>query len=218
MSDIAATERERLDQLEAVIERGARMFIEAGIALAEIRDSRLYRDSHATFESYCLDRWQMSRPHAYRLIDAATVANAVSPTGDSPATESVARELAPLREQPDAMRDAWAEVVEEFGPKPTAEQVREVVRVPPDPFVDDDDARVPDTRFELLEQMVAVAKMLPPPSRMVWPKDAGDLEAADESLTFLSQWLPAVKASRRSHRRRTRERATRLRLAANGTR
>ena len=43
-------------------------FIEVGKALLAIRDAKLYRKTHKTFEAYCRDRWEMSRPRAYQLI------------------------------------------------------------------------------------------------------------------------------------------------------
>lgn len=64
-----------------------------GVALAEIRDSRLYRADYSTFEDYCREKWGWERRHAYRLITAAAV-TAMSPIGLRPQTESQARELA----------------------------------------------------------------------------------------------------------------------------
>lgn len=120
----------RLDELEGVIERGLATFVEVGQALLEIRDERHYRETHDTFEFYCRERWNFSRPQAYRLIEAATVTAELSPMGDipSPASERVARELAPLRAEPETLREAWTETVERHGPSPTAAQVREVVQ------------------------------------------------------------------------------------------
>jgi hypothetical protein len=120
------TETLRLGVLERVIERGMQTFVEVGRALAEIRDGRLYRTGHATFEAYCRERWGFSRQHAYRAVDAASIAELVSPTGDTPrpSSERVARELVPLKGHPEQMREAWAETVAEHGPKPTAKQVR----------------------------------------------------------------------------------------------
>lgn len=51
----------------------------------------------------------MERAHAYRQIDAAQVAGVLSPNGDIPTNEAQARELAPLRDQPEAMAEAWQE-------------------------------------------------------------------------------------------------------------
>ena len=93
MSDVI--ERSHLAELEAVIERGQQTFIDVGNALMEIRDQRLYRATHATFEAYCKERWGWSRISAYRHIEAAE-AVALLPIGNKPSSESVARELVPL--------------------------------------------------------------------------------------------------------------------------
>lgn len=66
-----------LAELEQVIERGRQTFREVGGALTVIRDARLYLQTHPTFETYCRDRWGMSRPRAYQLIAAASVSTAV---------------------------------------------------------------------------------------------------------------------------------------------
>lgn len=105
-----------LAECEAIIERGLTTFVEVGSALLRIRDERLYRESHGTFEGYCRERWNLSRPRAYQLIEAAEVGSELSTTVDvRPATERVARELAPLREQPDQMREAWQETLAQHG-------------------------------------------------------------------------------------------------------
>jgi hypothetical protein len=74
---LTTSERHDLEALEDVVQRGLATFIEVGKALAEIRDRRLYRQTHGTFEEYCHDKWLLSRTRAYRLIDAAAVAEAV---------------------------------------------------------------------------------------------------------------------------------------------
>lgn len=99
------------------------MGMEVGNALLQIRDRCLYKATHATFESYCEERWGMSWRHAYRLMDAAeTVENlnscpigqeseqASAPDAILPATESQARPLARL--EPEEQRTAWKEAVE----------------------------------------------------------------------------------------------------------
>lgn len=72
----------RRDELEAVVEGARRAFIEAGKALGEIRDEKLYREIHETFYDYLRECWGFARSQGYRLIDAARVAEAVSPIGD----------------------------------------------------------------------------------------------------------------------------------------
>lgn len=70
-----------------------------------------------------------SKSAAYRILDAARVVPQLG-TAPVPRSESVARELAPLRAEPEQMREAWSEAVEQHGPEPTAAQVREIVRRP----------------------------------------------------------------------------------------
>jgi hypothetical protein len=93
-------EVEAADQLlqhEAIIEQGLGSFLDVGASLIAIRDGKLYLATHSTFEAYCTDRWQIARPYAYRLIDAAQTVGAMSPIGDIlPTTESQARELTGL--------------------------------------------------------------------------------------------------------------------------
>ncbi len=55
-----------------------RAFHEAGKALLELRDRRLYRSTHKTFEEYCKDRFGYSRRQPYYLIDAAAVVDNLS--------------------------------------------------------------------------------------------------------------------------------------------
>lgn len=123
---LAVAESTRLAELEAVVERGLNTFVEVGQALLEIRDSRLYRESHLSFEEYCRDRWQISKPHATRLIQASQVVAAV-PIGTAPANEAQARELVPLLPEPEDLREIWAEIVEAHE-EPTAAIVRDVVQ------------------------------------------------------------------------------------------
>lgn len=111
---------QRLTALEDVIERGRQTFVEVGLALLEIRESRLYREAHPTFEDYCKERWGWSRSKAYRLMDAASL----SPIGDIQ-NEAQAREFAPLRGQPETVKDVWQEV--STNGHPTAEKIREAV-------------------------------------------------------------------------------------------
>ena len=102
------------------------MFVAVGQALAEIHEKGLYRDSHATFEAYCEERWAMSRQHAYRTIDAARVVDVLSPTGDMPMNERTAREIAPVlrQEGEEAARELWARATADRA-KPTAQVVAE---------------------------------------------------------------------------------------------
>jgi hypothetical protein len=114
-----------LADCEQRIERGLRGFREIGEALAEIRDSRLYRATHATFEDYCEQRWNLSRRHSYQLIESAQAVCSIEHTGlPAPEKESQARALASV---PEADRgDVWREAHERTDGKPTAKVISEV--------------------------------------------------------------------------------------------
>lgn len=126
---LAKGEAATLAECEAVIERGMETFVEVGNALLTIRESKLYRATHATFDSYCRERWGWSRIRAHQLIDASKVVQEMGETltmVNKPTTERQAR---PLVELPKAERaDAWKEAVERSNGKPTAKVVQEVVR------------------------------------------------------------------------------------------
>lgn len=105
MEDLTIVELGRLQDLETIIEKGLQTFVDVGGALLEVRDSRLYKATHGTFEEYCRKRWGMSKTHANRMIEAVRVADNLTPTGVIPATERVARPLVSL--SPEEQREAW---------------------------------------------------------------------------------------------------------------
>jgi hypothetical protein len=136
-------ESERL-HLERKVERA---FYEAGMALMELRDRRLYRSTHATFEDYCRDRFNYTRRRPYQLIEAAIVYDNLidkcakilhmraSHLGSPqvldlpvlPTKESQARPLSQLDPQEQPL--AWEIAVEEAGGKvPTGRIVKDVVQ------------------------------------------------------------------------------------------
>jgi hypothetical protein len=108
--------------------QGIKTFVEVGQALLAIRDQHLYRQSYETFEEYLRQRWEMSRPHAYRMIDAAQVVDAVSPIGDIvPVNEAQARPLASL--PPEQQVEVWQEAVRTAPSSGiTAEHVKKTVK------------------------------------------------------------------------------------------
>ncbi|HWJ88533.1 MAG TPA: hypothetical protein VNS12_10715 [Pelagibacterium sp.] len=81
MSGLSKTETSRLAVCEGIISRGVTVFIEVGKALTEIRDGKLYRASHKTFEAYCKERWEIGRSRAYDLIDQAKVTASLEQAG-----------------------------------------------------------------------------------------------------------------------------------------
>jgi hypothetical protein len=87
-----AESRERIE-LERDIDAGKKTFIKVGVALARIRDARLYRDEYSTFEKYAEARFGFKRSYTYQLIESAGIANQMSAIADIP-NEATARELA----------------------------------------------------------------------------------------------------------------------------
>lgn len=111
MDALTARETRTLQRCEQTISKGLATFRDVGQALLEIRDGRLYRDSHATFESYCSERWEFSRQRAYQLIGAAQTVELMSTAVDTPPTTE--RQIRPLLTVPEDQRaDVWCEVVE----------------------------------------------------------------------------------------------------------
>lgn len=104
-------ERARLEQLEAIVEQGLQTFYEVGKALNEIRELKLYRESHKTFEAYCQEKWGIARRTADRYISAAQVVENLRPMGLKNPTKE--RQVRPLTQLPPALQvEIWQEAVE----------------------------------------------------------------------------------------------------------
>lgn len=99
---LADQEWRSLEKYEGIVRRNIGEFVAVGLALKEIRDNELYRETHTSFEGYCLARFDFGKAYGYRLIGAADVVeklkNSKSPIGDNlmPKTESQVRELIKL--------------------------------------------------------------------------------------------------------------------------
>lgn len=136
MTDLLPAESARLAELEAIVTDGLNTFVTVGRALAEIRDTRLYRQSHETFEAFCRDQWGLTRTRAYELISASEIAEQVSEISDiAPTKEGQAKELRglPAETAAEVMRTAH----ETTAGKVTAsaiKQAREVVAPKADPW------------------------------------------------------------------------------------
>ena len=101
-------EREMLAACEQTITANVQVFMKVGESLRLIRDSKLYRETHKTFQAYCRERWDFTRTHAYRLIGAAETMEVLSPLGDTlPTAETQVRPLLQfgLADRPQVWRD-----------------------------------------------------------------------------------------------------------------
>ncbi len=113
-NQLSPHEREALARFESVLQNHFETFKDAGHALIAIRDGRLYRQEHATFEDYCRMRWEMSKTQANRLIAAAKIVDNITSVKESKdivehLTESAVRPLAALN--PAQQRKVIAAVV-----------------------------------------------------------------------------------------------------------
>jgi hypothetical protein len=155
-------EKGRLAGYVKIVTDGQQTFIEVGNALAAIRNERLYRATHKTFEAFCKEKWGYNSSRARQLIAASTTAESVT-TGNTLPNERVARELATV---PEEKRDTvleWAE--EKAGDKPvTAAAIRaaakEVAQAEPEdeipepdePFKDGAGNLIPDNLADIFHQ------------------------------------------------------------------
>lgn len=132
MSGLSKAETLRLEALEGIIKAGKDAFLEVGKALAEIKESRLYRDDFPSFKAYLDARWGISRGHAYRLIDAAEVKAELSPIGDKITNEAQIREVAkvPKSKREEVVKKATAAA---GGEAPTARQIADTAKAVVDP-------------------------------------------------------------------------------------
>lgn len=129
---LTAREEADLATCEAALDNLRMAFAAAGKALQVIRDAKLYRAAHDTFDAYLEDRWQMSRQQASRLILAWPLAERLSPMGDK-LNERQIRELLPLAERhgQDAAATVYQTVAETDGTGVTAAVLRDVVGILP---------------------------------------------------------------------------------------
>jgi len=141
-------ERGELRTAEATIERGELTFIEVGNALLAIRDGRLYRETHRTFEAYCRERWHFDAARARQLIAATKIAESVEiPTLLS--RESHARALSSI---PPDKREAVLEWAEEkaagTGKGVTAAAIRQAAA----DLEEEPDEDIPETPVDRMKQ------------------------------------------------------------------
>lgn len=123
-------ELRRLELCEKTIREGMGTFVAVGTALLEIRDARLYRQTHPSFADYVRSVLALSRPRAYELIDSAQVMNDLAGVADIPAlpqNEAQARELRRWKTPAERIKK-WKAVLKRAGDQPlTAQYIRRVL-------------------------------------------------------------------------------------------
>lgn len=134
LSPLTEEEIQERDELENTVSQA---FFVAGQALKTLRDKRLYRETHSTFEFYIKDKFDFKKSAAYYLINASEVVeNLKRPqfvdkvpqmeTKVFPTKESQCRPIAKL--EPELQREIWFSAVERAdGRVPSARIVKEIV-------------------------------------------------------------------------------------------
>ncbi len=122
---LSKSERRRLAELESEITEGLSWYERAGKALEEIRDSKLYRESHATFADYVAQKWDVTVRRAYQLMEASTAAENVKKiTHLEIPNESVARAFSNLPDKKTQVR--VAKKLQKSEEKVTAQSVEKI--------------------------------------------------------------------------------------------
>ncbi len=127
MSNLSTTEVHRLESLERVIDKGMRSFLDVGSALAEIRNDRLYRAQHDSFEDYCKERWGFTGSRGRQLIGAFEGIAGLPEDLPKPVNSAQAAALASVDEE--SRGEVWADALEDAeergAEQPTAQEIRE---------------------------------------------------------------------------------------------
>ena len=167
--NLTTSEQSRYDRNNETIAKGQQTFVEVGIALADVRDNRLYRAEFATFEEYCREKWGWNRAYSNLVIDASKVVGALpSNLATIVANEGQARALA---EAPEEERPHIIAAVAEAGPV-TAKAIKSAVvaaKAPePDPVkvVDKVGREIPENCLEWWNRTPEVAEWLAMVSKM----------------------------------------------------
>ena len=119
-------------EIESHMENGMEAFYHVGMKLKEIRDDHLYKEAgFDSFEIYGKERFELSKPRLYQLIQAAEYRARLPPstTGRLQWSERSIRELTriPLDEAPRVGKKIMDRVEKEEGAKLTSSFVRKVV-------------------------------------------------------------------------------------------
>jgi signal recognition particle GTPase len=128
IEELTDDEEKERHWLELKVEQA---FYEAGTSLRELRDKRLYRSTHTTFETYCRDRFGFTRANATYLITGASVVDNLKKMSTNglqilPTNERQTRPLTKL--EPNEQRQVWQQAVEQAdGKVPSGRIVKGIV-------------------------------------------------------------------------------------------
>ncbi|MTE15529.1 hypothetical protein [Nocardia aurantiaca] len=130
---LSRAESDQLELCESSIDALRVAFWTAGRALQIVRDGRLYRADHASFDEYVEKRWDMQRSYAHKLIRAWPLAARLHPVAPA-INEGQIRELLPVAAAygEDAAVTVYTTLAADV--KVTAGKLREAVAILPDDY------------------------------------------------------------------------------------
>jgi hypothetical protein len=122
-------EKQRLVELERVVDAKLGDFFEVASALMEIKSKELFRETHRNFHLYCQEHWGFGRSYANKLIGSAERIKLLPPALPKPANEFTMRPF--LKLEPEEFPERWKAVLKEAGEKPvTSTIVKETLHLP----------------------------------------------------------------------------------------
>lgn len=171
---LTAQEQTRLAECERIIRNHFETYKEAGSALEEIRDKRLYREKYPTFETYARIVWDMSKTQANRLIAAAG------------AVKELVRVSPDIKQTVEHLSESAVRPLTMLSPKGKIKAMQAVTKASP------------GVRNITAKMVTEAAKKVEPSafSRRSPSKDGkGDLIRRSELLDELANWQKSVVAS-----------------------
>lgn len=179
-------ERELLAQCESTIQQHFETFKEAGAALQQIRELRLYRENFVSFDEYCRAKWDMTKTQANRIISASKV------------SEDLAKTLPKAHEVIEHLTESAVRPLTMLTPKARLQVMRRVVK------------ETPTARAITAAHITQVAKELAPDvfaRRGIKPSDGkakrkpeGDLIRRSELLSAINKWAKSKDLNKLSPR------------------
>lgn len=157
--------KKRAQELDAIIGRGAKAYIEFGMALKEMHDGKFYTEFGYTsgvdgWKAYCIEKRNLTMSYAYYHIEAFKISTIVENHSlPAPKTECHARELYPLRDDETKLVSAYSDFLELDEKTQTAKALGAIV----DGYRDIPDKPLPSGKFSII--------LADPPWRMEFPFD-----------------------------------------------
>ena len=177
-------ESARLVELEKTIARGKKTFVDVGLALAEIRDLRLFKREYSNFNEYCQKKWGWEQSYANHVIRAADVVKSLpEKIGTIVPSEGAARELSKI---PAEQRAEVVQAITNAGQPVTAAAIKQ--HLPPPPMQPKAAAPLPPPPAEVLD-----GTGWPVPTQLIplWKR----MDEVQEMLTILSRVKGALRSA-----------------------